>query len=82
MRYLLQIIGGRLGAHWVPDSKGDAVELVITDAEEASSSQVPITMYLGTERGRDLSIHRRWGAMDSSERRVGGFRENFRNGCY
>ena len=26
--------------------KGDAVELVITDAEEALSSQVPITMYL------------------------------------
>ena len=29
-----------------PRPKGDAVELVITDAEEASSSQVPLTMYL------------------------------------
>ena len=29
-----------------PRPKGDAVELVITDAEEASSSQVPMTMYL------------------------------------
>ena len=26
--------------------KGEAVELVITDAEQVSSSQVPITMYL------------------------------------
>ncbi len=29
-----------------PRPEGDAVELVITDAEEASSSQVPFTMYL------------------------------------
>ena len=35
--------------------KGDAVELVITDAEEASSSQVPITMYLAL---RDKGIFR------------------------
>ena len=37
------------GETWVtlgPRPKGDAVELVITGAEEASGSQVPITMYL------------------------------------
>ena len=38
-----------------PCPKGDAVELVITDAEEASSSQVPITMYLAL---RDRGIFR------------------------
>ena len=38
-----------------PRPKGDAVELVITDAEEASSSQVPITMYLAL---RDRGIFR------------------------
>lgn len=38
-----------------PCPKGDAVELVITDAEEASSSQVPITMYLAF---RDRGIFR------------------------
>ncbi len=35
--------------------KGDTVELVITDAEEASSSQMPITMYLAL---RDSGIFR------------------------
>ena len=37
------------GETWMtlgPRPKGDAVELVITGAEEASGSQVPITMYL------------------------------------
>ena len=29
-----------------PRPKGDVVELVITDAEEASNSQVPVMMYL------------------------------------
>ena len=38
-----------------PRPKGDAVELVITSAEEASSSQVPITMYLAL---RDRGIFR------------------------
>ncbi len=38
-----------------PRPKGDAVELVITDAEEAPSSQVPITMYLAL---RDKGIFR------------------------
>ena len=38
-----------------PRPKGDAVELVITGAEEASSSQVPITMYLAL---RDRGIFR------------------------
>ena len=38
-----------------PRPKGDAVEFVITDAEEASSSQVPITMYLAL---RDRGIFR------------------------
>ncbi len=42
--------------------KGDAVELVITDAEEASSSQVPFTMYLalknrGIFRSTDGGAH-------------------------
>ncbi|MDE0690296.1 MAG: sigma-70 family RNA polymerase sigma factor [Candidatus Poribacteria bacterium] len=38
-----------------PRPRGDAVELVITDAEEASSSQVPFTMYLAL---RDSEIFR------------------------
>ena len=38
-----------------PRPKGDAVELVITGAEEASSSQVPLTMYLAL---RDRGIFR------------------------
>ena len=38
-----------------PRPKGDAVGLVITNAEEASSSQVPITMYLAL---RDRGIYR------------------------
>lgn len=38
-----------------PRPKGDAVELVITDAERASSRQVPITMYLAL---RDRGIFR------------------------
>ena len=38
-----------------PRPNGDAVELVITDAEETSSSQVPITMYLAL---RDRGIFR------------------------
>ena len=38
-----------------PRPKGDAVELVITGAEEASSSQTPITMYLAL---RDRGIFR------------------------
>ena len=38
-----------------PRPKGDVVELVITDAEEASSSQVPFTMYLAL---RDSEIFR------------------------
>ncbi len=38
-----------------PRPEGDAVELVITDAEEASSSQVPFTMYLAL---RDKGIFR------------------------
>ena len=42
--------------------KGEAVELVITDAEEASSSQVPMTMYLalrneGIFRSTDGGAH-------------------------
>ena len=41
--------------HWVPDPKGNAVELVITDAEEESGSQVSITMYLAL---RDRGIFR------------------------
>ena len=45
-----------------PRPKGDAVELVVTDAEEASSSQVPITMYLalrneGISRSTDSGAH-------------------------
>ena len=45
-----------------PRPKGDAVELVVTDAEEASSSQVPITMYLalrneGIFRSTDSGAH-------------------------
>ena len=38
-----------------PRPKGDAVEFVITDAEQASSSQVPFTMYLAL---RDEGIFR------------------------
>ena len=38
-----------------PRPEGDAIELVITDAEEASSSQVPFTMYLAL---RDKGIFR------------------------
>ena len=45
-----------------PRPKGDAVELVVTHAEEASSSQVPITMYLalrneGIFRSTDSGAH-------------------------
>ena len=45
-----------------PRPTGDAVELVITDAEEASSSQVPFTMYLalrdnGIFRSTDSGAH-------------------------
>ena len=45
-----------------PRPKGDAVELVITNAEEASSSQVPFTMYLalrdnGIFRSTDSGAH-------------------------
>ncbi|MYA99291.1 hypothetical protein F4X90_06385, partial [Candidatus Poribacteria bacterium] len=46
------------GETWItlgPRPKGDAVELVITDAEEASSSQVSIAMYLAL---RDSGIFR------------------------
>ena len=38
-----------------PRPKGDAVDLVITDAEQASNSQVPMTMYLAL---RDRGIFR------------------------
>ena len=54
-RYLLQITEVRPGESLGPRPKGDAVELVITDAEEAPSSQVPITMYLAL---RDKGIFR------------------------
>ncbi len=45
-----------------PRPKGDAVELIITNAEEASSSQVPFTMYLalrdeGIFRSTDSGAH-------------------------
>ena len=45
-----------------PRPKGDAIELVVTDAEEASSSQVPITIYLalrneGIFRSTDSGAH-------------------------
>ena len=45
-----------------PRPKGDAVELVITDAERTSSSQVPFTMYLalrdeGIFRSTDSGAH-------------------------
>ena len=45
-----------------PRPEGNAVELVITDAEEASNSQVPFTMYLALRDERDLPIHRGWRA--------------------
>ena len=50
-----------------PRPKGDAVELVITDAEEASSSQVPITMYLAfKDRGifRSIDGGARWNPLN------------------
>ena len=47
--------GGETWRSLGPRPKGDAVELVITDTEEASSSQVPITMYLAL---RDRGIFR------------------------
>ena len=45
-----------------PRPKGDAVELIITAAEQASSSQVPFTMYLalrneGIFRSTDAGVH-------------------------
>ena len=50
-----------------PRPKGDAVELVIIDAEEASSSQVPFTMYLalrdkGIFRSTDSGAH--WSSLN------------------
>ena len=56
---------GNRGETWRtlgPRPKGDAVELIITDAEEASSSQVPFTMYLalrneGIFRSTDGGVH-------------------------
>ena len=47
--------GGETWRTHGPRPTGDAVELVITDAEEASSSQVPFTMYLAL---RDNGIFR------------------------